>query len=234
MRAAAPARAPDMSTFNDRSNPCFSGDSMVHLPEGGMKLVAELQQGDKVLSGMGQAAEVVCVVKTWCPATTQIVHLSEALAITPWHPVRVEGRWHFPCNLKAPVVEACPALYSFVLRSGHTMLIGGIECVTLGHGMNEKVVQHPYLGTRRVIDDLEALPGWTDGLIEFNDGCMVRDFSWSGLLMGFDSARLRQERKQCEEFLEDANVLEARGRDMGEFDSVANEMRCAHLVHQEA
>lgn len=126
--------------------------------------------------------------------STELVRLSEELRITPWHPVRVEGSWHFPCNLGAVAQEACDAVYSFVLQGGHSMLIGGWECVTLGHGLDEDVVRHPYLGTQRVIEDLRMLPGWGAGLVEFNDGCMVRDPDVGGLLAGFDQGRLvRQE-----------------------------------------
>lgn len=80
------------------------------------------------------------------------------------------------------------AVYSLVLREEHTVVIGGVECVTLAHGLQEDVVRHAYLGTERVLHDLMRLPGWQVGLIEFYDGCMLRRDG--GLLEAFDASRL--------------------------------------------
>jgi hypothetical protein len=42
----------------------------------------------------------------------------------------------------------------------HSMLIGGIECVTLDHG------RHPYFGSQLVIEDLKQMRGWGAGFVE--------------------------------------------------------------------
>ena len=114
-----------------------------------------------------------------------------ALHITAWHPVRVpvradsakddseteresERQWRFPCSI-APTVESdCDAIYSFVLEGGHTMVIGGVECVTLGHNFTGEVVGHEYFGSNAVLDDLAQTHGWEAGLVELRPGPLLR------------------------------------------------------------
>ena len=89
--AAAPVRAPvSMAAYNNCNNPCFSGDSLVQMPDGAAsRRVDSIKQGNRVMSCDGTAVRVVCVVKTYClNAETAIVRLSDSLRITPWHPVR--------------------------------------------------------------------------------------------------------------------------------------------------
>jgi len=40
-------------------------------------------------------------------------------------------------------------------------LVNGIHCISLGHGIEEDVARHEYLGTQKVIDDLEKFQGWS-------------------------------------------------------------------------
>jgi Mg-chelatase subunit ChlD len=126
---------------------------------------------------------------------------ADSLLVTPWHPVRVpparrEGAitstaaegvssqsqsqsqwlWQFPASL-GPTVEHvdCDAIYSFVLEGGHTMVIGGVECVTLGHNFSGEVVGHPYFGSTAVLKDLAQTSGWEPaGLVELRPGPMLR------------------------------------------------------------
>merc|ERR1711939_315619 len=148
----------------------------------------------------GKAARVRCVVKTHCAQSRcELVELNSAsgataadsLLVTPWHPVRVPTRrdgaaegvssqsqwqWQFPASL-GPTVEHvdCDAIYSFVLEGGHTMVIGGVECVTLGHNFSGEVVGHPYFGSTAVLKDLAQTSGWEPaGLVELRPGPMLR------------------------------------------------------------
>lgn len=43
------------------------------------------------------------------------------------------------------------------------MSINGMFCITLGHGLTEGVLEHEYLGTTQVIDNLKMAKGWEDG-----------------------------------------------------------------------
>ena len=92
--------------------------------------------------------------------------------------------WTFPCQVPGATTEfrACEAVYSFAVmqlsdqnqgqqprelsvdgaRAG-VMMINGVRCVTLGHGISDGVARHPYFGTEAVIHDLEATWGWRAG-----------------------------------------------------------------------
>jgi hypothetical protein len=39
--------------------------------------------------------------------------------VTPWHPLRVDGDWVFPCNVVAPCPVYMTCVYNVVLDSGH-------------------------------------------------------------------------------------------------------------------
>lgn len=64
------------------------------------------------------------------------------------------------------------------------MIINGAECVTLAHGFTgDEVVEHPYFGTEKVLNDLRGMDGWENGLVVLRTGCLVRDAK-SGLVTG--------------------------------------------------
>lgn len=182
---SAPAPA-SMRSYHNSSNPCFAGTSLMQMANGSRKLVAEVQKHDRVALPDGGVAEVVCVVKTACADAQAILcELGDGLLITPYHPVRVNGRWFFPCDLAPGTALPCPAVFSFVLSTGHVVTINGVECVTLGHSFTEDVVRHAYFGSPAIVADLSALPGWMAGLIEFAPGCMRRSAEGQQLLCGF-------------------------------------------------
>lgn len=108
------------------------------------------------------------MVRTLCPTgTQQLVRLpnNDALAATPWHPIRYAGQWTFPVHVGRMATEPCAAVYNFLLDAGHVMVIGGVECCTLAHGVTGDVREHVYWGTQAVLADLAALPGWAAGHI---------------------------------------------------------------------
>lgn len=109
----------------------------------------------------GKAVEVECVVKTLSAKGEALLcelpsSPSASLLITPYHPVRIAGEWKFPCDVAPAQRRACAAVYSFLLREEHVMTVGGVECVTLAHGLEDNdVVRHAYFGTMRVVEDLK-------------------------------------------------------------------------------
>lgn len=94
--------------------------------------------------------------------------------------------WRFPVDIAPASERPCEAVYSFVLDSEHIMLINGIECAALGHGLvDDDVVRHEYFGSQRVLDDLRRMPGYAEGLVVFSSAPVVRRAS-STLASGFD------------------------------------------------
>jgi hypothetical protein len=182
----------DMSMYNDRSAGCIHGLCLVSMADGSSKRVQDVVKGDRVRAGTGRIAEVRCVVVAFCEGSVNdLVELDGGLRLTPYHPVQVEGKWHFPRSLGAVELHSCPAVYNFVLASEHSVVVNGIACVTLGHGFKEPIVHHPFFGTSSVICDLKALRHGTSfdsGLIRFAPGCLMRDRE-TGLLCGYDASR---------------------------------------------
>ena len=72
--------------------------------------------------------------------------------------------------------------------------VQGIECATLGHGLQGPVIEHPYFGTQRVIEDLKKFRGWASGRITLTPGSkvLVRD-ARTGLVNGFAAGVTAQE-----------------------------------------
>lgn len=164
-----------MSACHNSSNPCFAGWCLVRMADGTTQRVDSLRKNDCVAGPLGVAAKVVCVLKTNVQPGLMCVFAS-GLVITPYHPIRTpDHTWVLPRDLVLPfLVPQCTALYSFVLETGHTMVINGEECVTLGHHFTDPVVAHSYLGTDAVLHDMAAMPGWAAGWIERNHNCLVR------------------------------------------------------------
>lgn len=96
------------------------------------------------------------------------------LTITPGHPVVHEGEWKYPRDIVVPSTIACPFIYNLVISSDHIVTINGVELILLGHSYTDGILKNDYLGSRKIRDDLERMPGWQAGLIELNSGCMVK------------------------------------------------------------
>ena len=61
--------------------------------------------------------------------------------------------------------------------------------MTLGHGLeSDAVVRHAYFGSRRIVDDLAALPGRDGRVEEVLHGWLRRDDA-TGLLCGIHAER---------------------------------------------
>jgi hypothetical protein len=194
--------------FYNSSNTCFHGDCTVSvviadesgLPKSATKSVSDLRRGDVVATGGASCATVVCVVKTLCDGgMTDLVELDGGLALTPYHPVNINGKWTFPKDVASPSLVRCDAVYSFLLDNVHTIEINGLTCICLGHGIEgDPVVSHPYFGTNQVVDDLKKFQrGWDKGLVVFNFGCMKRAErnNCDSLIVGFHEERYLEEQE---------------------------------------
>ena len=105
--------------------------------------------------------------------------------------VYIQNEWHFPLHLATPERDSqCDSVYNFVLEErNHSIIVNGIECVTLGHGLEGDVVGHPFFGTQRVVEELRKMRGFSEGCVElFPSMCggksMIRDEK-TGLVCGF-------------------------------------------------
>jgi len=183
---SAVAAPRDMTMFYNVGGGCFAGECLVAMADGSQKALNRVVRGDQIMTPTGNA-EVACSVRTRCTGgRAELVELPGGLLATPWHPVRVAGAWHFPCDLAPGTLRTCPAVYNLVLQGKHSsMFISGIECSVLGHGLDDPVAAHEYFGTDRIIEDLKRLPQWDDGVIELLPQSYVRDPT-TGRVCGLD------------------------------------------------
>ncbi|KAG8973605.1 hypothetical protein FRC05_008541, partial [Tulasnella sp. 425] len=165
-----------MKRYNSRSAPCFAGSSIIELPDGEKVPVGHLLVGSSVKTPLG-SAKVTGIVRTSSPdGSFDLCELGDGLLITPWHPVYVseEGTWRFPADIVASRQTACSAVYSLILEEnqdsdGHAVFIGGIRCVTMGHGVVDPVDvrSHPFLANHfSVMQALKAHPEFTKGPVD--------------------------------------------------------------------
>ena len=101
-------------------------------------------------------AKVVCMIRTQMRnSECEMVKLSNGVKLTPWHPVFIDNTWKFPNNIgKLKLYGGVDYIYNAVVDKGHSLMINGVHCVTLGHHLKEnKVVEHPYFGTDLVFFD---------------------------------------------------------------------------------
>ena len=132
--------------------------------------VSEVRAGDRLVCEDGRLAPVRCVVLTECDGGRALLtRVPNGPELTEWHPVRDAahgGRWRFPHMLGSQVMRSTPYVYNFVLAPGFpTVLVDGVACAALGHGLQETCVAHPYWGTTAVIRDLMDKPGWQAGRV---------------------------------------------------------------------
>ena len=172
--SSASSQPVNMSSYYNSGGGCFDGNGIVQLANGNTKSVKELKKGDIIKNGSFESV-VVCVVRTKVNKTIDLVKLNNVL-ITPWHPVKThQDEWVFPIDISKPEKHDIDYVYNFVVSGYQSVTVNGLECITLGHGMNGSVVSHPYYGTQTVINDLKTISGWDDGFIEIDNFTLERD-----------------------------------------------------------
>ena len=169
----------DMSRYNNCSGPCFSGQCMVKCEDGTKVRVDALKKGMRIWTEDGVGI-IRCVLETRSSHGFVITTPPMCqLRITPYHPMRsssdIHSNWAFPCTIKDAITmkdESCKAVFSFLVeKADHpgiwtkTMCIEDVIVVTLAHGLDEALVQHPYYGTDAVVKDLQRSSGWAHGHI---------------------------------------------------------------------
>jgi hypothetical protein len=181
--AAAPAAAPSMEVYMDcGGGGCFDGEAEVVLLHGAHKKVKDIKKGDILMDSAGVASQVVCLVAFPVRKSMKMVQLNGAL-VTLKHPVLQNGTWNFAQALAPAHLVYCDCIYNLVMDKHHVVAVNGVDMVTLGHGMHENtVLYHPYYGTRRVIEDLQRVTGWTEGSVVMSNCHKYKD-PFTGLVM---------------------------------------------------
>ena len=155
---------------------CFHGECEISLLNGLKKFVKDICPGDIVRTPDGIGATVVYCIKIECTQSrASMVRFDSGLIITPWHPISIGGIWKFPRDLGPEKELDCREMYNFVLDKCHMVVINDYECVTLGHDFKGEIIEHPYFGTTRVVEDLRAVDVKKTGLITLLPHSFIRN-----------------------------------------------------------
>lgn len=134
----------------------------------------DLKKGDIVKTHIG-FSEIKCVLVTEIGEEIEMVCFESGLIITNYHPILYKGEWKFPVDVKPSQKLHVDRYYNFVLKEGHSLIVNEMPCITLGHGMKGEVVEHEYLGTEKIVQDLEKLKGWSEGQVSIDYSMVERD-----------------------------------------------------------
>jgi len=155
--------------YGSYSGPCFAGECQVLLEDGKKVALQELKGGMKVITPKG-TRRVGAVVRTTIESRRLMMCRIGELKVTPWHPIRIEGKWVFPANVVEVQLEECDAVYSALLEAdaevdAHAFEVEGVTAVTLGHGLvasnGADVRAHPFFGSyTKVLGGLRDLAGF--------------------------------------------------------------------------
>jgi len=183
-RSSTPFTGNFQQTFYTASGPCFDGNGLVRMADRPDVRVKDIKKGHLILNSDGNVAKVVCVIKTIIKHGTISMVLLDNLRVTPYHPIKHNGKWVHPCTIKEPVVVHCEAIYNFVLDKHHMITINNTDGITLGHGVtDDPILAHPFFGTSSVIDNLKTNKGWENGFIEIVN--YKPSFDANGLISSF-------------------------------------------------
>ena len=157
-----------------RGGGCFHPDNKVKrwTAQGWEEMeLSRIRAGNNIATEGWGIVKVKCVVYINCPGgKAEFVKLgdgSNPVYITPWHPIRVDGKWVFPKDYVGgeTTIEDTPYVINLVLEDTHIIQMGGgYSAVTLGHGFQEDVVRHKFWGGD-VIAVLSLEPGWACGSV---------------------------------------------------------------------
>ena len=190
-----PPTAPmtSLSDYNDPGGGCYTGDTLISMSDGRQKPVSLIRKGDKVITlsdpfnGCVQPDEatVICVVKTVYNNPINLVDLGGGLKITPWHPIYIDNDWVFPNSIQCPILTPIKEVYTLVLDKYHIAFADDIACICLGHNFKtDTILNHPYFGTDKVINDLKKLDNWDNGEVIIDSSKYTRDNTNANLING--------------------------------------------------
>ncbi len=141
-------RSIDMKLWNRSSNACFAANCKVRMADGGEREIDTLKPGMKVWTPAG-ARTIVHIVKSQVEQAEMCVLGN--LRVTPWHPVgmdeqmdtEVPHKWVFPADVSETKEIFNGTIYSMMLQRdsdemAHSVRIGNVTAVTLGHGVLAK------------------------------------------------------------------------------------------------
>tara|TARA_B110000208_G_C11790514_1_gene437316 strand:+ start:1415 stop:3295 length:1881 start_codon:yes stop_codon:yes gene_type:complete len=144
-----------MRSYFNHSGGCFGGGCNIQLVNKTVK-ISNVKKGDKVHIG-DTIGTILYVLKF--PVNKYDIVKIDKLLISPYHPIEYNGIWMYPKDINTVQTYDEEYVYNFILDIGHYVMIEGYKCITLGHCIqNHPILSHDFLGTKKVIENVEALP----------------------------------------------------------------------------
>ena len=153
-----------LGQWRTKDKGCFAGSGLVKMASGAELRIREVQPGDRVVSPSSdhKVASVDCVVSYPVFGAVKLCCV-DGCWLTPDHFVKLGGEWQLPETRCRPELKNLEdgTLYNLMLRAedGYSVLVDGVEAVTLGHQLHQGPLAHRVWGTA-VRPFLKAQPGY--------------------------------------------------------------------------
>jgi hypothetical protein len=153
----------NMTHFYNYHGGCFDGNAIVSLNIG-TKRVRDLVKGDILING----GIVECLIETILNGQSEGVMLNNVI-FTPFHPVKLSGNWIFPFDIGSIIKVEIDSWFNLVVKRNKIVVLNGISAITLGHGLREGILEHPYFGTDKVVNALKRYDDYGTGQLRIED-----------------------------------------------------------------
>ena len=173
-----------MNTYYSSNNPCYAPECLTTLENGTKISVGDLKKGMRVITVKGVATIKLVVVSRIKNHETLMCHFDTGLKITPYHPIKLNGYWTYPCKVVEPIPTRTPVVISVVLDKYHILRVDDIETVTLGHDLTEPIVSHSFFGSPQVMEQLQHHPTFESGTVILPEETIERDPN-TNMVVGF-------------------------------------------------
>ncbi len=165
------------------SGSCFDLNTVLQIYENGVTKTCKIKDIKKGMMVLNRNSynKVLCLVVSPSTKMINIGTIDKEFWVSERHPVRKDSEWKYPCEFPNTASELREC-YNLVLETGHIISIGDFEAVTLGHGIKGGIVEHDYLGTNKVVDDLSKFKEFHNGFIRLN-GLKRNEFGICGIII---------------------------------------------------
>lgn len=166
-----------MAMYNVRGG-CFTGECLVQTKTG-HKPIASLTKNDQVYDPiLKKFVQMICLLEMTSGKNLPVSMVEIGnLKITEYHPMMQNDVWVFPKNLNQKSILYSGKIYNLLTQGCSLVIENQIVC-SLGHELQDQVVQHNYLGNKsKILHDLQAydLAGLNAGLVVLDtDSCFTR------------------------------------------------------------
>lgn len=125
------------------------------MSDGSTMQISDLKKGHTIQTHDGNASKVLCLIKFPNENGTKKLCEINGMKITRKHPIMHDGEWVYPHTIADPKEVECDAVYNLVTESNHIAIVNGTPAILLGHEYTDGILEHAYLGSKKVVDDLK-------------------------------------------------------------------------------